>query len=132
MPELIWAKSPNGNKAIIGRVDYINRIAIFDITPARFFQEANAIGIDETVFGRKAVQWCKRIMFKMWSGEIYEILIEDFRDNAWLYPPRNDPEYKAHRGVFKPKLVLTMPKIEEFAEKARKVKDEEILKAALM
>lgn len=131
MPELIYATSPNGNRVIVGKVDYSNRVAIFEITQKRFFAEANAIGIDAAVFKRKAIQWCKRIVFKMWTGEIYEILIDDFRQHAWFYPPKHNPDYKAHRGVFKQKLVLTIPKVKELAKKARKAKEEEILKAGL-
>ena len=131
MPELIYSTSLGGKRVIVGKVDYSNRVAVFEITQKRYFAEANAIGIDANVFKRKAVQWCKRIIFKMWTGEVYEILTEDFRYNAWFYPPKHNPDYKAYRGVFKQKLVLTIPKVEELAKKARKAKEEEILKAGL-
>lgn len=131
MPELIWTKSPKGRKVVVGKIDYFNRIAIFEITPERFFAEADAIGIDTNIFKRKSIQWCKKIVFKMWHGKIYEILIDDFRKNAWLYPPKNNPDYKAHSGIFKQKLVLTITKVEELHKKARKAKNKEILKASL-
>ena len=128
----IFAISPNKKRVMIGRVDLTHRTAIFDITEGRHFKEANAIGIDRSVFRRKGVQWCTKIIFNLWNGEIYRITKRDFQKHAWLYPPGPKPEYKAHYSLFKPKWMLTLDKVRELAEINAKEEEIEILRAALI
>lgn len=110
----IYITSPKTKtKVLVGWIDGFNNRAIFEITPARYFAEADSIGIDEAVFKRKSVSWCLEFEFRLWNGERYLIRRNDFMDKAWIYPPGNKKGYKAPRDVFAPKLVITRKMAEE-------------------
>lgn len=128
----IFATAPKTKiKVIVGSLDTFNRIAIFYITPARFFEAANAFGIDEKVFRQKAVNWCETFRFNFWDGRSYEISRLDFMKTCWLYPPKADPDYKANKEVFKPKLVISLEKAEKLKQKTKEKRDLEMLKIAM-
>jgi len=132
MSHPIFATSPKTKtKVIVGHVDIFNGIATFYITPARFFIEANAFGIDERVFKQKAVNWCKTFRFNFWDGRTFEMSKETFSKNCWIYPPSNNPDYKANRIVFKPKLVISLGKVEKLVQKTKEERDLEMLKIAM-
>ena len=112
--ESIFIKSPrNKAKVLIGEVDTFNRTAYFYINEARHFQEADAIGIDLSVFERKAVQWCEQIMFRIWDGRKIRISRQDFAQHSWVYPPGKNPDYKAATPGFVPKMMITIEKAEK-------------------
>lgn len=114
----IFATSPiNRTRVIVGWLDVGKRTATFEITPKRYFVEADCVGIDSDIFRRKSIDWCLEFIFKLWDGRAYRIRKEDFMSNCWEYPPGPKEEYKANRGVFKPKLMITISTLEKLANK---------------
>ncbi|XOB41778.1 MAG: hypothetical protein ACKKMS_00035 [Candidatus Nealsonbacteria bacterium] len=114
----IFATGPiNKIKVIVGWLDTGSRTAVFEITPKRYFREAGTCGIDSDVFRRKSVNWCREFVFKFWDGRTFRIKKEDFMSHCWEYPPGNNKEYKANRGVFKPKLMILISNLEKLAIK---------------
>lgn len=128
MKQIIYAKSPNGKRVPIGIFDPWERIAIFDITPERFFQGAEACGIDDATMKKKEMNFCDKIIFNFWDGKSYWITMEDFRKNSWLYPPKPKDRYKAGPRVFKPKWMISRGMLERIS---RKTKETEMLKMAI-
>lgn len=127
---IIYAISPkNKLKIKIGEVN--NRTAMFYITEKRYFQEADAIGIDADIFEKKILQWCVKVVFKLWDGRHYKIRMEDFKRFSWLYPAKDSPEYKANLAVFEPKLVMSIEKMKELDKINHKEESEEMLKISL-
>ena len=128
MPIPIFAKGPiNKVKVMVGEIDMMTRTATFFITEKRVFKEANAFGIDKDVFKRKSIRWCQNFIFKFEDGSKIGLTREEFVKNAWLYPYKNDPDFKAPADVFKPKLVLTLGKIREIIKKRKKETQDEYL-----
>ena len=125
----IFIKSQiNKFKVMIGEIDMMARTATFFITKKRVFREANAFGIDKDVFNRKSVRWCQNLIFKFDDGSKICLTQEEFIKNAWLYPYKNDPDFKAPVDVFKPKLVITEEKVQEIIKNRRKETPEEYQK----
>jgi len=120
----IYATSPNGRKAKIGWLDQLNDIATFEITEGRYFQDADACGIDEDVFKRDNIGRCKQYAFRMMFGEligkVFRVNKQYFMDECFIYPPGNNKEYKANRSVFKPKLMIQMDKLKKIKEESEK------------
>jgi hypothetical protein len=124
MQSPIYIISPiNKFKTLVGWFDNVKREARFNITEKRYFQSAQAFGIDEAVFKRKWIQWCNVYQFDLWDGRQYRIKKEDFLKNCWLYPGKLDGVASAL--VFDHKLVLCIDKAEELNEKP-KTKEEEL------
>jgi hypothetical protein len=114
----IFITSPkNRYKVVIGWFDDLKREARFRITEKRFFQKANAFGIDESVFRRKSIQWCRMFQFELWDKRVFRIKKEDFMANCWIYPGKSDGV--ANGEVFDPKLVITIEKAEKLKEKPK-------------
>lgn len=130
--QTIFAISPiNRIKVPVGNIDLRNRIATFYITEARFFKEAEAVGVDLNIFNRKAIQWCDYIQFNLWDDRRYKISRIDFEKNSWVYPPGSKPEYKARHSEFAPKLMVSLTRVKELNQRNKEKEDEEMLKEAM-
>lgn len=128
----IYIKSPrNKAKVLIGEIDIVSRMAYFYINEARHFQEADAIGIDLKVFNGKAIRWCDQLMFCLWDKRNIRISRQDFAQHSWVYPPGNNPDYKAAPPSFVPKLMITMKMAEKLNTWTKEKRDEEMLKEAM-
>ncbi len=123
----IIVTSPTGKKVIVGERDYER--ARFWINQNRYFQEADAFGIDEEVLNK--ISDVRYLVFRLWDGRIFRVSMEDFKRYAWFYPPKDDPSYKANSSVFRPKLVMTIKQFqklyEAFEEKEHQALEKEIL-----
>jgi len=129
----IYTISPvNKIKVIVGRVDLINSVAIFDITRERYFAEADACGLDLRNYNQKAVRYCRFIQFNLWDGRRFKMAKEDFEKKCFLYPPGDKSDYKANNSVFKRKLMITLESAAKLSQDNREKADEEMVKAAMM
>ena len=117
----------NKVKIPVGSTDAISREAVFEITPKRFFVEADAFGIDADVFRRKSIEYCQKFVFNFWDGRRIALTRQEFMGACWLYPSHNDPDYKAPAEKFKPKLVLTLERAEEIIKSRPKETEDEML-----
>ncbi|HEB13352.1 MAG TPA: hypothetical protein ENI13_00045 [candidate division CPR3 bacterium] len=118
---ILRAKSPNGKSVVVGRVEKdlsLNKVAVLYISENRFFKQAagltGAMGIDENLLPK--IESTHFIEFLLWDNRRFRIRTQDFILRSWTYPPKDDSEYKAHSGVFKPKKVLELNKIIELAK----------------
>ncbi len=88
------------------------------------------MGFDEDLFGEVADT--QELVFKLWTGRVYRVMTEDFKRLAWIYPPKDNPDYKANTLVFKPKLVMTSDELaklsSENTKRRRAAEEMEILK----
>ena len=122
----IFIKSQiQGAKIPIGEIDYYRKVAVFIINKPRFFLKANAFGIDADVFSRKSIEFCTHFCFKFWDNRKIILTRQEFMQNCWLYPSKNDIDYVANKSVFKPKLVIGLDRAEEIVKKRKPQTDEE-------
>jgi hypothetical protein len=125
MPQTIYATSPIQKiKIAVGQVDLAWKIATFYISESRMFQEGKSVGVDESVYRRKAIQWCEYVQFNLHDGQKYKISRQDFEQNSWVYPTPSNK--KAPRGEFAPKRMIKLDKLKELA--GRKISEEERMK----
>ena len=121
MSQPITITSPISKTRVkIGHIDIRSREATFWINQSRFFREAECIGIDQNVFNRKGMEWCRKITFQLWDGRVFRISKTDFERESWLYPKRQSEEYKAHKPDFQPKYMISL----EVAAKLNKLNKE--------
>lgn len=135
MTPLFSISPKNHIRVLVGYFNFLNREAVFKITPQRFFQQAEggtgAVGVDEKLIRQKWFNFCDTMVFKMFDGRIYRIKKSDFMENCWLYPGKAAKDYKAFPGGFVPKLVVSLDRLKELAAKQQKVESDEILKLAV-
>jgi hypothetical protein len=126
----LFVTSPiNKNKVAVGAVDTRYKEAIFYISGKRYFAEADACGIDQNVYNRKAVQYCNHIRFDLWDGRIFKINRLDFEANCWIY--QKTKSEKAPRGKFTPKLMIGVTKLQELHKKNAEEEAEQMVKDAV-
>ena len=129
MPTIYVLSPVNKLKVPIGNLDTRYRTATFYISEARYFKEAEAVGIDLNVFNRKAIQYCEFIQFNLWDNRKYRITRTDFTQNCWRYPPKETET--APRSSFTPKLMISEAKLKELSRRAKEQEDQSILLEAL-
>ena len=126
--KIIYVKSPKqGLKVAVGETDIPSRTAYFKVSQRQFFKEAEAIGADEKVFGRKDVKWCREYVFILWDRRRIKLTSKEFMDNSWVYPQKDNPLYKANSAVFAPKRVITFDKLVEILKsRPKKTEDDKL------
>lgn len=111
----LYAIAPKSKQHIpIGTAE--NKVATFHINPKRYFQKADCMGRDVKILPKKEIDWCNVYVFKLDTGETYRISKDDFMGYCWLFPKKDDPEYKANSSNFAPKLMITKD-VAEFLNK---------------
>ena len=132
MPITLYAISPkNKVKVPVGVADLNRREAIFPISQARFFQEANCFGRDEKILPKKAIDWCWAYTFNLWDGRTYKVSRSDFMGYCWRYPRRDDKDYRANPGNFCPKLVISVDVAEMLNRRQKEEADKEMVIEAM-
>jgi hypothetical protein len=125
--EYIFITSPIRKlRVIIGEFRFETKTVVFYIRKGDIFEKANAVGVDRDTFKRKSIRWCNKIVLKFWDNRRYEMPIDEFIMNSWIYPPKNDPNYKASPDVFKSKLMIPLEKLELLGNPKPKSEEERL------